>query len=126
MVAGPLAKVQLPDGQTILAVVLGRTRQRDGTWWYDLEVTLLAKVDRPQAPSRAEPFPVRFRAPFPLVQPIEGQLYDGYAAFTRSSCNGRTCCVDRERSLPLAFDGRPDTVGGTITVDEGVRSSPAQ
>lgn len=75
MPTGPLAHVRLPDGQTISAVVVGRTRDRHGTWWYDLEITLLARIDRPRTAARAEPFTVRFTAPYPTVQPLPGQDY---------------------------------------------------
>lgn len=80
MPVGPLVRVSLPDGQTIMAVAVNRTRDRHGTWWYELEVTLLARVDRPPAPARAEPFSVRFTPPYPVVQPVEGQNYDGLPA----------------------------------------------
>jgi hypothetical protein len=36
---GPLAKVTLPDGQHLLAVVKSRRREPDG-WWYDLQIHL--------------------------------------------------------------------------------------
>ena len=72
---GPRARVTLPDGQTLDCVVLGRSREMDGTWWYDLEIVLVSKVEVRGAYPRAEPQPVQFRAPYPIVQPIEGQDY---------------------------------------------------
>lgn len=61
-------------------MVLSRTRDQHGTWWYDLEITLFARIDRPGAPARAEPFTVRFTAPYPIVQPVAGQVYTGLPA----------------------------------------------
>lgn len=72
---GPLARVTLPDGQTLDCTVTGRSQELDGTWWYDLEIVLLSKVEVRGAYPRAEPQPVQFRAPYPTVQPIPGQSY---------------------------------------------------
>ena len=43
---GPLARVTLPGGQTLDCVVLGRSREMDGTWWYDLEIVLISKTEK--------------------------------------------------------------------------------
>jgi hypothetical protein len=72
--ARPLASVTLPDGQTVRAVVLDRRQEVDGSYWYTLELVLISKVERFGQP-RAEPQPVIWQAPYPVVQPIAGEDY---------------------------------------------------
>ncbi|OKI16648.1 DUF6233 domain-containing protein [Streptomyces sp. CB03911] len=59
----PRARVTLPDGQTVDALVLARERAEDGTWWYSLRLTLPG------------PTKVDFKASPPTVQPIPGEDY---------------------------------------------------
>jgi hypothetical protein len=62
-VMSPRARVTLPDGQTVDALVLSRERAGDGVWWYSLQLTL---------PGGQE---VDFKASPPAVRPIEGEDY---------------------------------------------------
>jgi hypothetical protein len=79
----PTATVTLPDGQAITVNVLARRRNTAGQWWYECEIELYERVDQqPDQPSIASPYPVAFWAPYPLVQPIEGQGYDQLKAPT--------------------------------------------
>lgn len=43
---GPLVRVRLHDGQQLYAVVKARRKERDGTWWYLLQIHLPAAVEQ--------------------------------------------------------------------------------
>jgi len=72
---GPLVKVRLHDGQSLYAVVKGRRKERDGTWWYELQVHL-PSASEVRGRLVDEPGPVGFFAPASRCEPIEGQPYD--------------------------------------------------
>jgi uncharacterized protein DUF6233 len=72
---GPLVRVELHDSQKLFAVVKGRRKEADGTWWYDLQIHLPAATDT-RGHLTDEPAPVDFRAPASRCEPIEGQAYD--------------------------------------------------
>jgi hypothetical protein len=73
---GPLAEVRLADGQTVRAVVRRRLQEWDGSWWYEMELPLWARVETPDGRLTAEPDSTLFLAPWPkAVSPVEGQDY---------------------------------------------------
>ncbi|MFI1098518.1 DUF6233 domain-containing protein [Streptomyces sp. NPDC020917] len=72
---GPLVRVRLHDGQRLHAVVKGRRREADGSWWYDLQIHLPSASDT-RGRLTDVPVPVDFRAPAGRCEPIEGQPYD--------------------------------------------------
>jgi hypothetical protein len=72
---GPLVKVQLPDGQTLFAVVKGRRREAHRSWWFDLQIHLPSQGSE-HGRLLALPAAVDFRAPAEACEPIEGQAYD--------------------------------------------------
>jgi hypothetical protein len=73
--AGPLARVTLPDGQTLDAAVLQRYRDPYGTWWYRVELTLWTLRTAPHEPGRIEPEPTTLWVDAAHIQPIPGQVY---------------------------------------------------
>jgi hypothetical protein len=75
-------KVSLPDDQVVEARAIRRARDHEGIWWYEVELTLYSRLEVTATHSRAEPQPVQFWAPYPLVQPIEGERYDALEATT--------------------------------------------
>ncbi|MEU3459424.1 hypothetical protein ABZ721_05630 [Streptomyces sp. NPDC006733] len=90
---GPPAVVRLPDGQCVRAMVLRRIRDADGSWWYELSVTLWARVEtRRRTVDRiaGEPAPIVFLAPAAAVTPIEGQDYRGVATWRHPATLRRT------------------------------------
>jgi uncharacterized protein DUF6233 len=72
---GPLVRVRLHDGQALYAVVKRRRRERDGTWWYALQIHLPAATEQ-HGVLADEPAPVGFLAPAGRCEPVEGQAYD--------------------------------------------------
>lgn len=74
---GPVAVVRLPDGQAVLAVVRGRRQESDGSWWYELELSLFARTETRDGRLRAEPEAVHFLAPAArdVVLAVPGQDY---------------------------------------------------
>jgi hypothetical protein len=72
---GPLARVTLPDGQTLDAAVLQRYRDPYGTWWYRCELTLWTLRTAPREPGRLEPEPTTLWVDAGHIQPIPGQVY---------------------------------------------------
>ncbi|MDJ0346349.1 DUF6233 domain-containing protein [Streptomyces sp. H10-C2] len=72
---GPLVRVRLHDGQELYAVVKARRQERDGTWWYLLQIHLPAAVEQ-RGRLVDEPAPVDFAAPAGRCEPIEGQAYE--------------------------------------------------
>jgi hypothetical protein len=72
---GPLVRVELHDRQRLYAVVKGRRREADGSWWYDLQIHLPA-ANTTWGTLRDEPAPVDFPAPAGRCEPIHGQPYD--------------------------------------------------
>ncbi|WP_405578078.1 DUF6233 domain-containing protein [Streptomyces sp. NBC_01190] len=72
---GPLVRVRLPDGQRLYAVVKGRRKEADGTWWYDLQIHLPGQSSEPGR-ILALPAAVDFRAPAQVCEPVDGQEYD--------------------------------------------------
>lgn len=72
---GPLVRVTLHDGQQFYAVVKGRRREADTSWWYLLQIHLPAATQR-LGRLTDEPAPVDFTAPASRCEPIESQAYD--------------------------------------------------
>jgi hypothetical protein len=72
---GPLVRVRLHDGQHLNAVVKGRRREADGSWWYALQIHLPARTEI-RGRLTAEPAPVDFLTPAGRCEPIRGQAYD--------------------------------------------------
>jgi hypothetical protein len=72
---GPLVRVNLYDGQRLYAVVKGRRREADGSWWYALQIHLPARTEI-RGRLTDEPSPVDFLAPAGRCEPIDGQAYD--------------------------------------------------
>ncbi|MCM2424258.1 DUF6233 domain-containing protein [Streptomyces sp. RKAG293] len=72
---GPLVRVRLHDGQKLYAVVKGRRRERDGTWWYRPQIHLPSATEQRGRLVDA-PAPVDFHAPADRCERIEGQAYD--------------------------------------------------
>jgi hypothetical protein len=72
---GPLVDVTLPDGQHLYAVLKGRRRESDATWWYDLQIHLPSQGSEHDA-LLVLPAAVDFRAPAALCTPVDGQCYD--------------------------------------------------
>ncbi|MGW2277844.1 DUF6233 domain-containing protein [Streptomyces sp. NPDC001770] len=66
----------LPDGQHLYAVVKGRRKEADKTWWYDLQIHLPNQSGE-QGRLVVLPAAVTFRAPAVLCEPVDGQPYDG-------------------------------------------------
>jgi hypothetical protein len=104
---GPPATVRLPDGQSVQAMVLRRIRERDGSWWYLLNVSLWTRVEtRSRARDRltGEPAPTQFLAPASVVTPLDGQDYAAVATWRHPAT------LRRDRRNPLSRprpDGRP-------------------
>jgi hypothetical protein len=71
---GPLVEVELPDKQRLLAVVRSRLQERDGSWWYLVEIPVYVKADV-HGRFVGEPSPVTFTAPAAACTPIEGEDY---------------------------------------------------
>ncbi|MEU3464799.1 DUF6233 domain-containing protein [Streptomyces sp. NPDC006733] len=72
---GPLVRVRLHDGQQLYAVVKGRRKERDGTWWYWCQIHLPAAAEQ-RGRLVDEPAPIDFTAPAGRCEPVEGQAYD--------------------------------------------------
>jgi hypothetical protein len=72
---GPLVRVRLHDGQHLYAVVKGRRREADGSWWYALQIHLPARTEI-RGRLTDEPSPVDFLTPADRCEPIPGQPYD--------------------------------------------------
>ncbi|NUP36763.1 MAG: hypothetical protein HOY76_06985 [Streptomyces sp.] len=72
---GPLVGVRLPDGQRLYAVVRGRRKEADGSWWYDLRIHLPSQGSQ-RGRLLALPAAVDFRAPAGVCEPLDGQPYD--------------------------------------------------
>jgi hypothetical protein len=72
---GPLVRVRLHDGQELYAVVKGRRKERDGTWWYLLQIHLPSATEQ-RGRLVDEPAPLDFRAPAGRCTPIESQAYE--------------------------------------------------
>ncbi|MEU3466166.1 hypothetical protein ABZ721_40320 [Streptomyces sp. NPDC006733] len=72
---GPLVRVRLHDGQELYAVVKGRRKERDGTWWYRCQIHLPAAAEQ-RGRLVDEPAPIDFTAPAGRCEPIAGQAYD--------------------------------------------------
>jgi hypothetical protein len=74
---GPVAVVRLPDGQAVLAVVRGRRQEADGSWWYELALSLYSRAQTRDGRLRAEPESVHFLAPGTrdAVLAVPGQDY---------------------------------------------------
>ena len=72
---GPLVRVRLHDGQHLYAVVKGRRREADGSWWYALQIHLPARTEI-RGRLTDEPSPVDFLTPASRCEPIPGQAYD--------------------------------------------------
>jgi hypothetical protein len=69
---GPPALVHLPDDQVVQAAVCERIQERDGSWWYRLELLLWTRVETGDGRLSGEPGPVTFLAPAAAVEPISG------------------------------------------------------
>jgi len=73
---GPLVRLALPDGQRLYAVVRRRRRERDGSWWYDLQVQLASQAEE-RGRLVAQPSSVDVRVPARDCTPVPGQDYSG-------------------------------------------------
>lgn len=73
---GPLVRLSLYDGQTIYAVVRGRQCERDGSWWFALQIHLPSSVTDDRGRMNDAPAPVDFLAPASRCTPVDGQHYD--------------------------------------------------
>ncbi|NEA77234.1 hypothetical protein [Streptomyces sp. SID13588] len=65
-------------------MVIRRIRDADGSWWYELNVTLWARVAvRHRTTNRitGEPAPISFFAPAAAVTPVDGQNYTGVSTW---------------------------------------------
>ncbi|AEM85930.1 DUF6233 domain-containing protein [Streptomyces violaceusniger] len=73
---GPLAWVELADGQSVTAQVIGRLDRRSsgGGWWYEVRLPVWAEVRLPDRVT-VEPDSVVMRVPARLVTSIEGTDY---------------------------------------------------
>ncbi|MEU1621508.1 DUF6233 domain-containing protein [Streptomyces sp. NPDC005722] len=71
---GPWVTVRLPDGQDLRAMVLQRRLEHDGSWWYEVVITLLERGDV-HGVMKAVPAPVSFWAPSAACTPLEGEDY---------------------------------------------------
>jgi hypothetical protein len=71
---GPLVRLTLPDGQRLYAVVRRRRRERDGSWWYDLQVQLASQAEE-RGKLVAQPSSVDVRVPARHCAPVPGQDY---------------------------------------------------
>ncbi|WP_051950943.1 DUF6233 domain-containing protein [Actinacidiphila yeochonensis] len=71
---GPLVRLALPDGQRLYAVVRRRRRERDGSWWYDLQVQLASQAEE-RGRLVAQPSSVDLRVPAGHCTPVPGQDY---------------------------------------------------
>ncbi len=71
---GPLVRVRLHDGQELYAVVRGRRREADGSWWYALQIRLPSPTEV-GGRLTDEPVPVDFLAPAERCEPLDGQDY---------------------------------------------------
>jgi hypothetical protein len=71
---GPLVRLALPDGQRLYAVVRRRRRERDGSWWYDLQVQLASQAEE-RGRLVAQPSSVDVRVPAEHCTPVPGQDY---------------------------------------------------
>jgi hypothetical protein len=110
---GPLVKVTLHDGQTVFAVLRARRREADSMWWVDLRIHLPGP-SQVGGMMRAEPFPVDFRAPAELCEPIDGQDYSAVPTVR----HGVTPAWTVERPLRLGDDS-----GSVWVVHRGGRGS---
>ncbi|MEU6080386.1 DUF6233 domain-containing protein [Streptomyces sp. NPDC047108] len=122
--AGPWARATLPDGQQLDVIVTGRTRTRDGRWWYELEAVLVARIRLPDGRTVAEPTPVAFSMPAHRVAPIPGESYD--AVPTNGAVAGRQFLVENlwrtidgpSRRLHRRDCWQPSAAHRRITTDE--------
>ncbi len=71
---GPLVWCGLPDGHSVTPQLRARRQQPDGTWAYELELSLWAVVETPGRIG-FEPDSVVFLAPAAKVTPIDGVDY---------------------------------------------------
>ncbi|GGP01119.1 hypothetical protein [Wenjunlia tyrosinilytica] len=92
---GPQAVLRLPDGQSLHTTVSHRFQEADGSWWYDVEVTLWNVVIDRSGIRTAEPYPITIRVAADNVSPIDGQDYRtvpttrSHLAVKRSRSGGR-------------------------------------
>ncbi|MCZ4126204.1 DUF6233 domain-containing protein [Streptomyces sp. H39-S7] len=77
---GPLVRVRLHDGQLLYAVVKGRRKERDGSWWYGLQIHLPAATEQRDR-LVDKPAPVDFAAPASRCEPIAGQAYNAVPTY---------------------------------------------
>lgn len=66
-------RVRLPDDQVVRAALRARVQERDGSWWYSLELTLWGRLETQDGRLAGEPVPVGFLVPAADVSPIEDQ-----------------------------------------------------
>ncbi|QTI87216.1 hypothetical protein [Streptomyces sp. AgN23] len=109
--SGPWVRVRLPDDQVVRAALRARIQERDGSWWYALELTLWGRLETRDGRLAGEPVPVDFLAPATDVRPIEDQRKAYAAVPTRR----HPVAVRRaaQRRTPLSRSGpMPWDVGG--------------
>lgn len=88
-------------------MVIRRIRDADGSWWYELNVSLWARVathHRSTDRIAGEPAPTVFLAPAAVVTPIKGQDYRGVAIWRHPATLRRAHRNPLQRPRP---DGRP-------------------
>ncbi|MEV8062335.1 DUF6233 domain-containing protein [Streptomyces antimycoticus] len=73
---GPPAWVELADGQSVTAQVIGRLDRRSagGGWWYEVRLPVWAEVELPNRIT-VEPDAIMMRVPARLISAIEGTDY---------------------------------------------------
>jgi hypothetical protein len=64
--------VHLPDDQVVQAAVCARIQERDGSWWYHLELALWTRIENSDGQLSGQPGPVTFLAPAAAMEPISG------------------------------------------------------
>jgi hypothetical protein len=105
--------VRLPDDQTIRAAVRSRVQRNDGSWWYQVEITLYSTVETGIHLS-AESSSVAFLAPAGACSPLPDQDYSSVP-------------TERPRKTPWTIELRPgDELPDDAIVHRGsYRATPA-
>ncbi len=90
--------------------MIRRIRDADGSWWYQLNVALWARVEthhRTADRITGEPAPILFLAPAATVTPIKGQDYRGVSTWRHPATLRRTC----RKRLEVPGKSQGDTGG---------------
>lgn len=84
-------------------MVMRRIRDADGSWWFELNLTLWSRVEthhRSVDRIAGEPAPTVFLAPGASVTPIKGQDYRGVATWRHPATLRRTRRNPLQRTRP--------------------------